>query len=585
MRNLKFLLVFVGIVFLGVLESSENNFKKLEIEKESNDLFFEDVNYEEKCCGAEEEKCCGAEEKCPKDESKNESEKVECPEDEPKNLECPEDEEDDKSDNSECPEDESENSECPEDTAGDKTDNPECREDEKEDESENVACPNDEPKNSECPVDEEDDKTDNPECPECKSNDESDNTECPEDEEDDESEKVECPNDEPKSSECPEDEEDDKTDNTEYGEDESDDESSNTECSEKEKTKKEFEIPTDLKLKAIVIVGNEKILKLKDFEDEEGVFFEGSGNKRLLKEKLSKYLSKPFPAKEGIGEIKKEIVSYYKNQNMPLVIVNVPPQDITNGILRFIVAEARLGKVKVIGNKYFRAHQYKNKISLEKGDCIDEKVLLKNINFLNKNPYRKVDMIYTPGEKEYTTDVELLTHENRPFRVYYGTENTGLDLTGKNRYLAGVSVGNLFRLGHVFSYQIIRSYQSHRFQAHTFQYTLPLWWQHRILLYGGFSDIKADIPVFKTGRNKGDSYQGSFRYEAPFTPFNFFTHDFTFGFDFKRTNNSLFFAENLPRYGSLVNLTQIMAGYSLKCLKGIYQSSVDLEIFYSPVRC
>ncbi len=339
---------------------------------------------------------------------------------------------------------------------------------------------------------------------------------------------------------------------------------------------KEIEKPQIAPKLSAILVTKEK----DDVIDEKGVTIKGIyvRNIKILKERLSRFLEKPIN-KDLLLEIKHTVLKYYKDCSTPFVVVNIPEQNISEGKLKVVVFESKLGAVCVSGNKYFAKDQYK--ISLKQGDVLNEAKLIKSLNFINKNPFRSTDMVYKEGKEGGTTDVELITKEIRPIKIYYGAENTGLDLIGKNRFLVGVHLGNLFWSSQVFSYQLTRSFSSNSFEAHTMQYTIPLPWEHLLYFYGGFSRVHAEIPIFSTVKNKGSSGQGSVRYEIPLKTLGYYTQNLTFGFDYKRTNNSAEFVE-IATFGQNVNLTQFYLGYEANIMLKGYMSSFDINIYGSP---
>lgn len=341
-----------------------------------------------------------------------------------------------------------------------------------------------------------------------------------------------------------------------------------------------------LTLKAIVLIGKEE-LKNHSFDTARGVVLSClnlPGNRLTFTEKMEKLFIGKKLTKECILEIKHQIILYYKENGRPVVAVSVPDQNITKGILLLIVKEGILSDISIVGNRYFSDEQYKKYISLKPGYPIDENDLINDVNFINRNPFRNVDIIYKPGEYPSTTEVELSVREIRPVRAYAGIDNTGLDLIGKNRYMAGIHLGNLFWQDQVLSYQITKSFDSHSFEAHTFQYTIPLPWKNIIFIYGGYSRVHAQIPRFPTGKSKGKSYQASFRYDLPLPVYKNMIHDVTLGFDFKRTDNSVEFSNQIQKFASNVNLTQIMLSYEVSYDRGLFQLQASATGFFSPGR-
>ena len=335
---------------------------------------------------------------------------------------------------------------------------------------------------------------------------------------------------------------------------------------------------------AIVLVGKEAALHQRGYKHLEGVYVyevDPPGSEKKLAAKLEPFLGKPLTLFD-ITAIKKTIISYYKSYGRPMVAIQVPEQDVTEGVVQFLITEGVLGKVESKGNKWFSDARLKNFIKLKPGKPINEDKLVKNLDFMNRNPFRRTDAVYTPGEKPGTTDVELITKDRFPLRVYTGVDNTGLERTGKNRVFAGFNWGDAFGLDQQLSYQYTASTDFYKFQAHTANYSIPLPWQHTLTFYGGYSNIHADLP-HPAKRTHGNSYEASMRYNITLSPVGKYLHEFIWGGDFKRTNTNLEFEEQvfIP-FHPYTNLTQFAFGYNGGLELSRSKTSFDAEVYYSP---
>lgn len=266
-------------------------------------------------------------------------------------------------------------------------------------------------------------------------------------------------------------------------------------------------------------------------------------------------------ALEEIEKIRRVILNYWQSHKRPFVRIFIPEQDITEGVLQFVVMQAVLGEVRVRGGKWFSDQLYFDGMHLHSGDFIDEQVLVDDLDWLNRNPFRRTDVVYGPGMLPGTTDIELVTQDRIPLRIYAGVENTGMEQTGRTRWLAGMNWGNVFGLDHTFSYQYTTSSDFYKFQAHTVQYTAPLKCHHALDIFGGYSLVHAHLPDPDHHGSHGWSLQASARYHIPLRPGNSKLHELYAGCDFKRTNNTLEFVEEVPLFGKNTNLTQLILGY------------------------
>lgn len=309
----------------------------------------------------------------------------------------------------------------------------------------------------------------------------------------------------------------------------------------------------------ILIPDKSHIVPSREAKQMEGVVVIDVDLPGSLAELRNRLFAKPYTTNE-IREVKQVIYQYYQDQARPIILVDVPPQNLKEGVLQLVIKEGVLGKVQVEGNTRTPASLYLNYLRLETGKPISQKVLFKDVDFMNRNPYRRVDVIYSPSERELQTDLTLRVQEGRPYHFYMGFENTGVPTTGRQRVRAGFNWDHVFNQDHTFFYQYTTNYDSARFHAHTFQYTAFLPWRDVVSIFGGFSIVHAHFPLPER-KNKGTNINASLRYTIPLNPISHFSHAISAGFDLKQTNNTMEFVDATPIFGQTVNMTQWIAEY------------------------
>ncbi len=343
--------------------------------------------------------------------------------------------------------------------------------------------------------------------------------------------------------------------------------------------------------KGLILLGNKADLNPAGYHDVHGVMsynVDLPGGIVKLKKMVRTCYNQPLN-KETITEIKKRVTQYYRNHDHPVVTISILHQDISEGVLQLVITEGKLGKIYCKGNKWFKNDCLEEAIKLEPGENIASDILNQNLYRLNRNPFRHIDAIYTPGEENGTTNVELVCSDRFPLRIYAGIDNTGNDVTGNNRFFTGFDWGTVFWSAQRLSYQFTSSSDFKRYWAHTAFYEIPLPWQHMLNIYGGYSHVDADFAVpdiegslFHT---HGFSIQGSLRYDIPLKPYKNFFHEITWGFDFKRTNNNLDLGGVPVISENNVNLTQLMLGYNISFKSTPLSISWEVEGFWSPGKC
>lgn len=327
--------------------------------------------------------------------------------------------------------------------------------------------------------------------------------------------------------------------------------------------------------KSIVFVSNETDIENSDIQ-ESGVFV---SNVPFLEEHPL-FLSDVESQLPNVSQqdLENFVTAFYVSHDRPLILVKMTTRDET---LFVLVRESTLEDVVIRGNRFFKTSQIRKMLREKPDETIQLKKLESDIAWINKNPFMQADGILSPGKTEGTTLVELAVQDRWPYRFYAGADNTGTNTTGLYRQFTGINFGNLFGLGHRGSYQFTFSSQFSRFHSQTGEYIIPLPWHHTLRLYGSYAKVKPDLHNDLLSMT-GKSWQVDLRYEIPLNPVqSTWLQQFTFGLDYKRTNNNLLFNgdEVLNRY---VDIAQAMLQYLLGTQTRNFRNSLDVELFLSP---
>lgn len=338
-------------------------------------------------------------------------------------------------------------------------------------------------------------------------------------------------------------------------------------------------------LKGVVLVGSREEVKAKGDVAAEGVVVGPGSQLDLLRSIEFKAMLQPLMGQPintyNIGRIQREIVLFFRKHQHPLVDVVLPDQEsVGNGVIQIFVLEGKLGKVAVEGNKYYKSSLFTDSVRLRQGDVINGEKLLSDIDWMNRNPGRFVDVAFRQGENLGESDVVLRVKERFPLRVYVGYENSGTRFAGEDRLFAGFNWFNAFGLDHRLSYQYTTDVDFDLLHAHNLSYEIPLPWRHTLSFYGGYADSKAD---FNTAllQQRGSSLQVSGRYEIPLGRIGNFSHLVNFGLDFKRLDNTLEFG-GFPVFGGELDIFQIAAQYRTECFDKWGSTSMSLDGYFSP---
>ncbi|HEY4254904.1 MAG TPA: ShlB/FhaC/HecB family hemolysin secretion/activation protein [Chlamydiales bacterium] len=338
------------------------------------------------------------------------------------------------------------------------------------------------------------------------------------------------------------------------------------------------------KTKGIVLLGRKEDLNV--VKNAEGVIIKDlvvPGNEQDLKDLLeSNFIGEPLTLKR-IGEIKKIILQYYVAHDNPIIVIEVPEQEISRGVLQLIIHNGKLGEVTFKGNQHFTSEELQKYINLEKGNAIDYDVLMSDMEWLNRSPFHHSTLYVTPGLFPGTTNIEFDTTDRSPLNVYAGADNTGNRYTGFDRFYAGFTATRFFKLDHILNYQFTGSNHWDRFQANVINYTIPLPWRHILLLVAGYEINKPKIHDFKARSN---SLRTQIQYIIPLpTASRKLFHEVAIQLDFEDDLYKLDFVANNTSL-SLQNVravkTDIALAYNGRLDTFPHRILFSAQLYYSP---
>lgn len=262
-----------------------------------------------------------------------------------------------------------------------------------------------------------------------------------------------------------------------------------------------------------------------------------------------------------LESITSEVVAAWRESDHPLVDVYYPEQNITGGKLQIIVREAVLGEKGVTGAEVSREDYLLRHLRVDRGGRINQRVVEEDLDWLNENPIREVNVVFERGEADGTSDIVLEVVEEKPFRVYTGFANSGVDLTGEEEWSFGFTWMNPGREEHLFGYHFASDLEFDNLLAHSIYYRAFLPWRHSFRVFAAHVTSESDIalPVAVAGVSK----QLTAEYHIPLQRPSFhrrWRHGFDFAFDYKSTNSDLLFG-GLTFFGNEIEIGQFRAVY------------------------
>jgi len=337
--------------------------------------------------------------------------------------------------------------------------------------------------------------------------------------------------------------------------------------------------PVLSKLDGIVLLSSPDQVRPTGWPHINTVKPEGTGliSSPKLASRLTPFLGKPATFGK-LQEICAEIVRFHRDNNRPVVDAQLPEQNVTNGVVQILVIEGRVGRILAEEQRWFPESLLVGGIRSKAGDSIEANRLLDDINWLNRNPFRRSELLFRKGESGGETDIIVKTTDRFPFRPYVGYDNWNTDLTGNHRLQAGFTWGNAFGLDQNLSYQFSAAPDPKLFTAHAGTWTIPLPWRNVLEFYGSYARSQPDDADVDFDAK---SLQLGAFYTIPLPSFQAMKHDLSFGLEFKQSNNNLLFG-GTNIFASDSEIFQFRINYLARQFDSTGATSAQASLFYSP---
>ena len=345
-------------------------------------------------------------------------------------------------------------------------------------------------------------------------------------------------------------------------------------------------------LKGLVFVANAGDLQPHGV-DANGIVINGIPmlDHSSFRERVASYLGKPLTF-DDLHKITRAVVVYYNAHHHPLVDAVAPEQDVQNGVVQVIVTEFRVGSVRTKGNRWFSNGTLTGPMNFHYGDTIDTSKVLSDLDAVNANPFRRVNLVYQPASEPGYTDLVLETQDRLPLRFFTGFDNSGTAATGHTRLNAGATWGNAFGLDQQLTYQFSSSSDLYLgssrspgapggplFVGHSLNWVMPLPFGDSVSVFGDYERTVPDIgPDFGLVGLNG---QASIRYMRMLPRTATFVESLQAGYDFKTTNNDLDFG-GVAVSGNSLEIDQFPVSYLANLTDPWGVNSSSTTAVYSP---
>lgn len=139
----------------------------------------------------------------------------------------------------------------------------------------------------------------------------------------------------------------------------------------------------------------------------------------------------------------------YHSQGYQAVTVEVPPQEVAEGVVFLRVSENSVGRLRVRGTKYFSPSAIKRRApELSEGTVLNFNDVSKAVMRLNRLRDLKITPDLKPGVEPGTVDIDLKVEDQLPLHGSIEVNNRYSANTVKLRVNGSLSYDNLWQAGH-----------------------------------------------------------------------------------------------------------------------------------------
>lgn len=231
----------------------------------------------------------------------------------------------------------------------------------------------------------------------------------------------------------------------------------------------------------------------------------------------------------------------YRDAGYPTCVVDLPEQQVVDGIVRLEVVEGRVGRLEVTGAKHFSAGRITARApSLAAGSVPHLPEVQRELAALNAaSGDRSITPVLRPGETPGTVDVELQVKERSPWHGTIALSDRYSRGTERLRLNAGLSYANLWDREHTFglNYQVAPEARS-QVEVWSANYVARLA-RSGITLVGYVVSSDSDVATVGTLGVRGRGGILGLRAIVPLPAGQRFGHSVTLGADYKDFQESI----------------------------------------------
>lgn len=226
--------------------------------------------------------------------------------------------------------------------------------------------------------------------------------------------------------------------------------------------------------------------------------FEINGNSLLAPEQIDALVAPHTGQGRSFADVQlaqEALERAYRSRGFSAVVISLPEQDISSGVVRFNIVEARLDKLTVTGNQAFSEANIRRSLpALVSGEMPNAILMAENVGLANENPAKRNEVTLKISDQPGKVNAEVKVDEDKPQRWILNLDNSGQgSTTGDYRVGVAWQHANLFDRDQVLSLQYTTSPEQIKdVTLLNVGYHMPLYTLgDSVDVYAGYSNVDA----------------------------------------------------------------------------------------------
>jgi len=293
----------------------------------------------------------------------------------------------------------------------------------------------------------------------------------------------------------------------------------------------------------------------------------------------------PKKSIDTVISAQKALEATYRDKGYQTVVVDIPEQDVENGIVYLQVVEGKVSRLRVTDSRYFSLGKIKAGVpEVAEGEVPNFPEMQKQIEALSaKSPDRSITPILRAGATPGTLEVDLKVKDKLPLHGRIELNGRNTSSTSRLRLVTSLHYDNLWQRLHSASlmYQVSpEDNQEVDVWAGTYAMPLPDS-DAKLVFYTVSSSSNAQIASAGALNVIGVGEIYGLRFVKPLPGLDDYSHNLTLGVDYKNFKEDLHLIGNDNAISTPIDYIPFMAQYSSTLSNKDSQASFNVGVNFA----